>query len=411
MAFRAATTPPHIATLVFLTGTSVLTLNMFLPSLAHMAEDFGVDYGVMSLAIGGYLAISAVTQICIGPISDRFGRRPVILVGMAVFFLSSLLCAVTRDYHWFLFGRMMQSSATTGMALSRAVIRDQYDERESASKLALISTLMAVAPMMGPMIGGFLDSVFGWRSNFFLYSAAGAALFVLCWLDAGETHHRRSSSFGAQFREYPALLTSRRFWGYSICVALSVSTFHIFVTAAPLVAPSVFGMGTAELGMWMGSITLGFMIGTAITSRVSRTTPLTTMMIAGRGLAVLGVGLGGLLLWVGFVSEAVFFGAMILSGIGNGLTSPNASAGAISVRPQLAGSAAGLSSALIVGMGAVTTTVTGALVTRENGLLLTPALMVIASLLGLLAALYVRRVNRQEARLSAEDAALPDAAE
>lgn len=170
MAFRAATTPPHIATLVFLTGTSVLTLNMFLPSLAHMAEDFGVDYGVMSLAIGGYLAISAVTQICIGPISDRFGRRPVILVGMAVFFLSSLLCAVTRDYHWFLFGRMMQSSATTGMALSRAVIRDQYDERESASKLALISTLMAVAPMMGPMIGGFLDSVFGWRSNFFLLS-------------------------------------------------------------------------------------------------------------------------------------------------------------------------------------------------------------------------------------------------
>jgi len=401
MAFRAATTPPHLATLVMLTGTSVLTLNMFLPSLAHMAEDFAVDYGVMSLAIGGYLAISAVVQIIVGPLSDRYGRRPLVLVGMFVFFLASLLCALTTDVTWFLVGRMLQAASATGMALSRAAIRDQYDERESASKLALISTLMAVAPMMGPMLGGFLDAVFGWRANFFVYSALGAILFALCWLDAGETHHNRSASFGAQFREYPALVGSRRFWGYAFCVALSVATFHIFVTAAPLVAPAVFGMGTAELGMWMGSITLGFMIGAWISSRVSRRAELTTMMIVGRTVAVTGIGLGGLLLWAGVVNEAVFFGAMILSGVGNGLTSPNATAGAVSVRPKLAGSASGLSAALIVAMGAVTTTLTGWLVTEENGLLLIPGLMVGASLLGLAAALYVRQVNRQEAALAA----------
>ncbi|MDF1853902.1 multidrug effflux MFS transporter [Pseudooceanicola sp.] len=405
MALRAATTPPHIATLVLLTGSSVLTLNMFLPSLAHMAQDFGVDYGVMSLAIGGYLAMTAVTQIVIGPISDRYGRRPVVLVGMAVFFMASLLCTLTEDFHWFLFGRMMQSSAATGMALSRAAIRDQYDERESAAKLAVISTLMAVAPMMGPMLGGFLDSVFGWRANFAVYSASGAILFVLCWLDAGETHHNRSSSFGAQFREYPELITSRRFWGYSFCAALSVSTFHIFVTAAPLVAPAQFGMGTAELGMWMGSITLGFMIGTAITSRMSRSYPLTTMIIAGRVLAIVGIGVPGLILAAGYVSEPLFFGAMILSGIGNGLTSPNANAGSISVRPHLAGSASGLSSALIVATGAVVTTLTGSLVTKDNGLILVPVMMVIASVLGLLAALYVRRINRIEAQIGAQQAA------
>lgn len=401
MAFRAATTPPHITTLVLLTGTSVLTLNMFLPSLAHMAEDFEVDYGVMSLAIGGYLAISAVVQVIIGPLSDRYGRRPLVLVGMLIFFLASLLCAVTESFEWFLVGRLMQTASATGMALSRAAIRDQFDERESAAKLALISTLMAVAPMMGPMLGGFLDAVFGWRANFLLYALMGAVLFVLCWVDAGETHHNRSTSFGAQFREYPALVGSRRFWGYAFCVALSVSTFHIFVTAAPLIAPAAFGMGTAELGMWMGSITLGFMIGASISSRVSRRAELTSMMIAGRLLAVVGISAGGLLIWAGLVHEYVFFGAMILSGMGNGLTSPNATAGAVSVRPHLAGSASGLSSALIVGMGAVTTTLTGALVTEENGLLLVPGLMVGASVLGLIAALYVRRVNRQEAALAA----------
>ncbi|WP_375689702.1 multidrug effflux MFS transporter [Pseudooceanicola sp. LIPI14-2-Ac024] len=411
MAFAAAKTPPHLSTLVLLTGTSVLTLNMFLPSLAHMAEDFGVDYGMMSLAIGGYLAISAVVQIIIGPISDRYGRRPVVLVGMAIFFVASLICALTTDYHWFLVGRMMQSASATGMALSRAAIRDQYDERESASKLALISTLMAVAPMMGPMIGGFLDAVFGWRANFFVYALAGGILFVLCWVDAGETHHNRSSSFGAQFREYPALVGSRRFWGYAFCVALSVSTFHVFVTAAPLVAPSAFGMGTAELGMWMGSITLGFMIGASISSRLSRRAELTTMMIAGRLVATLGLMAGGLLLWAGYVSEPVFFGAMVMSGIGNGLTSPNATAGAVSVRPHLAGSASGLSSALIVGMGAVTTTLTGMLVTEANGLWLVPALMVAASVLGLAAALYVRHINLKEAQMAAEAAMAAQAAE
>jgi len=398
---RAATTPPHIATLVMLTGTSVLTLNMFLPSLGHMAEDFGVDYGLMSFAIGGYLMMTAVTQIVVGPISDRYGRRPVVLVGMVVFFLASLLCAVTRDVHVFLAARMFQSAATTGMALSRAAIRDQYDEREAAAKLALISTLMALAPMMGPMLGGFLDSVFGWRANFWLYSFLGACLFVICWLDAGETHHNRMSSFGAQFRAYPELLRSRRFWGYAVCAALSVGTFHIFVTGAPLVAPAAFGIGTAELGMWMGTITLGFMIGTGISSRISRNYPLTTMVIAGRLTAVVGIGVPCVVLAMGAESKWIFFGAMILSGIGNGLTSPNASAGALSIRPHLAGSASGLSSALIMVVGSIVSTLTGALVTETNGLVLVPALMVAASVLGLAAALYVRRVNRQEAELAA----------
>ena len=405
MALRAATTPPHIATLVMLTGTSVLTMNMFLPSLGHMAEYFQVEYGVMSLAIGGYLAMTALTQIVVGPISDRYGRRPVVLVGMAVFFAASMICALTTSFQWFLVGRMMQSATATGMALSRAAIRDQYDERESASKLAVISTLMAVAPMMGPMLGGFLDSVFGWRANFFVYAAGGAFLFVLCWVDAGETHHNRSASFGAQFREYPELLRSRRFWGYAFCAAFSVSTFHIFVTAAPLIAPVAFGMGTAELGMWMGSITLGFMIGTAISSRVSRNHPLSTMMIWGRSVATVGIAVPMVIMAAGYVSVPVFFGAMILSGVGNGLTSPNASAGAVSVRPHLAGSASGLSAALIVGMGAVTTTLTGAFVTEENGILLTPFLMVCACLLGLAAALYVRHVNRVEAAAARADTA------
>jgi DHA1 family bicyclomycin/chloramphenicol resistance-like MFS transporter len=397
---RAATTPPHLWTLILLTGNSVLTVNMFLPSLAHMSEDFGVSYGRMSLAVGGYLLITAFTQIIIGPLSDRYGRRPVILWGMAIFTLASVLCAVTRDFNLFLLGRVLQSASATGMALSRAVIRDQYDDRESASKMATVAMIMALAPMIGPTMGGLLDAAFGWRASFLLYTGLGLALFVLVWVDLGETHHHRSVTFGAQFREYPELFRSRRFWGYATCASFSVSTFHIFVSGAPLVVAAAFGMGPAKLGMFMGTITLGFVIGSGISSRVSKHSELSTMMIAGRLIAVIGLGLPALAIWMGYLSIPLFFGAMVLSGLGNGMTTPNANAGAMSIRPHIAGSASGLSSAMIVFVGAFATTFTGAVLTEEQGAWMLPAIMCLASVIGLVAALIVRAIDRQEARMA-----------
>ena len=395
---RPATTPPHLWTLILLTGNSVLTLNMFLPSLPHMAEDFGVTYGVMSLAVGAYLLMTAVTQLVIGSFSDRYGRRPVILIGLTIFTMASVVCALTETFAVFLTARLFQSASATGMALSRAIIRDQFDTREAASKMATVAMIMAIAPMLGPTIGGAMDSLLGWRANFFFYAAAGAALLVLCWVDLGETHHHRSATFGAQFKEYPELIRSRRFWGYALCAAFSVSTFHIFVSGAPLAVYAAFDMSSAQLGMFMGTITLGFILGSGLSSRISHNYQLSTVMIGGRLLAVIGLGLPAMILFGGYVAIPLFFGAMILSGMGNGLTTPNANVGAMSVRPHIAGSASGLSSALIVFVGAITTTITGALVTEENGVYIIPMLMCAASIVGLMAALSVRAIDLREGR-------------
>lgn len=394
----AAKSPPHLWTLILMTALSVLTLNMFLPSLPHMAEDFEVTYGVMSLAVGGYLLMTAVTQLIIGSLSDRYGRRPVILWGLAIFTVGSVVCAMTESFAIFLAGRLAQSASATGMALSRAIIRDMYDERESAAKMATVAMIMAIAPMLGPTLGGVLDSIFGWRANFVFYAFCGVAVFILAWVDLGETHLHKSANFGAQFREYPELFRSRRFWGYALCVAFSVATFHIFVSGAPLAVYAAFGMSSAELGMYMGTITLGFILGSGISSRISRYYQLSTMMIAGRVLAAVGLGIAALAIFAGFLSLPVFFGAMILSGLGNGLTSPNANAGAMSVRPHIAGSASGLSSAMVVFVGAIATTITGALVTEENGVFILPALMCAASVIGLFAALTVRAIDIREGR-------------
>ncbi|MGI3168081.1 multidrug effflux MFS transporter [Pseudooceanicola sp. C21-150M6] len=394
---RPATTPPHLATLILLTGNSVLTLNMFLPSLKHMAEDFGTSYGVMSLSVGAYLLMTAATQLVMGPLSDRYGRRPVVLAGMGIFTLASLVCALTGDITTFLIARMFQSASATGMALSRAIIRDQYDDRQAAAKMAHVAMIMAIAPMLGPAFGGLLDAVFGWRACFWVYTGAGVALTLLSYLDLGETNLRKSETFGAQFREYPELFRSRRFWGYAVCAAFSVSTFHIFVSGAPLVVAAAFGMGPAQLGAYMGTITVGFILGSGISSRISHRYQLSTVMIWGRSLAVLGLGIPALLILAGQLSIPLFFGAMVMSGLGNGLTTPNANVGAMSVRPHIAGSASGLSAALIVFVGAFTTTLTGAVVTEETGAFALPFLMCLASVVGLIAALSVRAIDRREA--------------
>ncbi|SHI61430.1 drug resistance transporter, Bcr/CflA subfamily [Ruegeria lacuscaerulensis ITI-1157] len=390
---RAAQTPPSLVTLVLATGLSVLSLNMFLPSLANMAVDFRADYALVNLSIAAYLAVSAVLQPILGPMSDRFGRRPVLLVCMTVFVAASLGCVLAESIWTFLGFRLMQAAVVGGSVLSAASIRDQFPPNEAASKLGYVAMAMALAPMLGPMLGGTLDMLFGWRAGFVFYTVAGAALLMLLWADMGETNHNRSATFAAQMREYPHLFRARRFWGYALCAAFSIGGFYSFITGAPLVAAAWFDLSPATLGLGIGIITGGFMAGNFVTGRIAARTRLTTMILAGRIIASVGPFCGLLLFLGGMGSVWVFFGSAIFVGFGNGLTNANASAGVMSVRPQLAGSAAGLSGALIVALGAVITSITGAAVSPENGPYLVRSMMAGSSFLGLLAVLYVRWVD------------------
>lgn len=393
---RPAQTAPHIVTLIFGTALSVLSLNMFLPSLARIGEDFQADYGLVNLSIAGYLAISAVLQLVMGPLSDRFGRRPVMLWSIMVFALASIGCALAESIWAFLGFRLLQGAVVAGQVISRAAIRDMHSAEEAASKLGYVSMAMALAPMLGPMLGGFLEMAFGWRAGFVLYTVLGLGMLALALGDWGETNTNRSATFGAQMRTYPELLTSRRFWGYSLCVAFSIGGFFAFITGAPLVAAAWFDLSPAMVGLGIGIITSGFMVGNFITGRVAGRVPLLTLIILGRISATLGP-LGGLFLFaVGQGSVPVFFGAAILVGFGNGLTIANASAGLMSVRPHLAGSASGLSGALSVALGAVITSLTGALVEPDLAPFTVMGIILCSSILALISALYVRWVDLRQ---------------
>lgn len=386
-------TPPHLITLILLTACSTLSLNMFLPSLANIANDLEADYAVVSIAVAGYLAIAAPIYLLVGPLSDRFGRRPVLLGAVLVFVLASLGCALASNIWVFLTCRLLQGGMIAGSALAMAIVRDTTSKEKAAGLLGYIAMAMALAPMLGPAFGGVLDSYLGWRANFYFYALAGFGLLVLCWFDLGETRPDSAAPTRVDYKALMMLGRDSRFLGFALCSAFSTGAFYIFVSGVPLVAQTAFGISTGQLGMFIGSITGGFMLGSFISGRFGPRFALTTMMLIGRSTACLGLSCGVLVILLGAETPLLFFGSTIFVGIGNGLTMPSSNSGAMSVHPHLTGSAAGLNGAMNVACGAVLTTISGAVLSLVPAPLMLISLMLLVSFVGLLAALFVRRLG------------------
>ncbi|MFV2033883.1 MAG: MFS transporter, partial [Halocynthiibacter sp.] len=219
--FLDRSTPPHISTLILLAGLSAMSMNIFLPSLPNMTEYFQTDYRLMQVSVALYLAVNAALQVVVGPISDRYGRRPVILWGTALFVAATLGTLYATSAEVFLVFRMGQAVIVTGLVLTRAVVRDMVPAEEAASMIGYVTMGMALVPMVSPLIGGVLDTLFGWKASFWLMAGIGVLLLWLAWADLGETATNRATSLGAQIRQYPELLMSPRFWGYCLSAAFT----------------------------------------------------------------------------------------------------------------------------------------------------------------------------------------------
>jgi DHA1 family bicyclomycin/chloramphenicol resistance-like MFS transporter len=382
-------TPPHIFTLVMLSGISALTMSVFLPSLNHMAEHFGVEYAVMQLAVSGYLLATALLQVVIGPVSDRFGRRPVVIWALVLFVVATLGCLVAPTAGLFLVFRMMQAAVAVGIVLSRAIVRDMVPQDQAASMIGYVTMGMALIPMVGPMIGGALDEVFGWRANFVFLAVAGVATLALVVADQGETIAGRGLGFAAQLRGYPELLTSPRFWGYAVCAALGSGAFFALLGGSSFVAGEVFHLSPFWTGLALGSPAVGYAAGNYISGRFVTGTGVNRMALMGTLVASAGLGLSLVLSIAGVMHPLVFFGFCVFLGLGNGMMLPAATAGLLSVRPQLAGTASGLGGAIMIGGGAAMAALAGALLTAETGAWPLQAMMFVSSALSVAAILSV----------------------
>lgn len=385
--------PPNIITVVLITGIAALSLNVILPSLPSIAADFDADYAVVATAVSGYLALTGILQLVLGPLSDRYGRRPVLLVTGAIFLAATAGCLVAPTIGVFLACRMAQSAVASGLVLSRAIVRDMVPPREAASLLGYVTMGMAVVPMIAPMVGGLLDETFGWRSVFLFSLISGAAVLALVWADLGETNARPSESLAAQFRQYPELLRSRAFWGYALTATFGSGVFYAFLGGAPWVASAVLGMSPSELGFYFGLPAVGYLVGNFFTGRYAMRVGLNGMMLAGGLVTAVGAAIVAVLFLSGAAGPIGFFSAMALTGVGNGLVLPTANAGVVSVKPDLAGSASGLAGGLMIGGGAVLSVAAGALVGSSAGAMGLAWLMLASAVLSVVATLDLRRGN------------------
>ena len=387
--FLDRTTPPHIATLILIAGISALNMSIFLPSLATMTEYFGTDYATMQLSVSGYLAATAVLQIFVGPISDKLGRRIVTLWAMAIFVIASIGTYVAPTVELFLACRMAQAVVATGIVISRAVVRDMVPQAQAASMIAYVTMGMALVPMFGPMIGGVVDQFFGWQSTFLLLVVCGIAVYALVYMDMGETLKAGGLSFTEQFRSYPELFKSPRFWGYALSAAFASGSFFALLGGASFVAGTVFGLSPMWSGIALGAPAIGYAFGNFLAGRYSVRVGINAMAAIGAVVIIVGLGASLALALAGYHHPLIFFGFCTFLGLGNGITLPNVTSGLLSVRPHLAGTASGLGSAMMVGGGAALAQVAGGLLDPQTGALPLQWLMFITAILALLSILFV----------------------
>jgi len=360
----SSASPGFIALLVAVSAVSPLGINIYLPSMPGMAVDFGVDFGAIQLTLSLYLLSVAVGQLFVGSLSDRFGRRPILLLGLGSFVVGTAVCLFAPSLDLLLAGRVLQAlGGCAGITLARAVVRDLYGQDQAASMIGYVTMGMALAPMLAPAIGGALDSVFGWRASFWFLLLFGAGTLVASARRLPETNRRRAptGAAGQLLRGYIRLAGIGRFWGYSLSSAFCSAVFFSFAAGASFVTIELMGRSPLEYGIYFGLVSLGYLVGNFFTARRVGHFGGDRLILAGSTLTLISVAAMTVALAAGLMHPVSIFLPMLFVGVGNGMVIPNGVAGAISVKPDMAGTAAGLSGCLQMGCGALAAPLVGAL--------------------------------------------------
>jgi DHA1 family bicyclomycin/chloramphenicol resistance-like MFS transporter len=287
---------------------------------------------------------------------------------LGMFVAGSAMAILAPTIEVLLAARVLQSFSAAGMVLARAIVRDTVASDEAASRIGYITMGMALVPMVAPVIGGLLEEIHGWQASFGAMLAFGLVAFTMAFLDLGETNRATTTGMAAQVRAYPGLLRLVPFWSYTLSMAFASGIFFVLVGAGPLVATAILGLSPSGYGLYFGLISLGYVIGNFLSGRYSRRLGTNAMTLYGNLVAASGVVIAFLLFASGLGSALSLFGPMTLVGIGNGMTMPNAGAGVVSVRPDLAGSASGLAGAFQLGTAATVSALAGIVVTPQTGI-------------------------------------------
>lgn len=328
--------------LVSVTFIGPLSIHLFIPAMPAVKEAFAVSTGMAQLTLSLEMLSMAFFTVAYGGLSDRFGRKRVLLSGLVLFTLGAASCMAAASLPMLLAGRILQGAgAGCGVVLARAIARDVYGQERVAQVIAYLTAAYVLGPMFAPPIGGQLTTLFGWRALFVLASVFGLVLIFAVLLAVPETRARKAAGPHGVFAGYRSLLRRRRFLGFMLQPGLMSAAFYTHATAASFLAAEHLGADASAIGLWFFAFPIGFMAGSFASGRIGASRSIEFMTILG---GVIGIANGVLLagwLYFGGVSMAALYIPGLFVSLAQGLSMPYAQAGAMAVDAELAGSASG----------------------------------------------------------------------
>lgn len=331
--------------LVALTAAAPVSLQIFLPTLPAMQQHFAVSTGVVQYTLTFSILANAFATLAYGPLSDHFGRRPVLIGGLAVFVAGSAFAIVAPDIGSMVVARIFQAAgAASGMVLGRAILRDLYDTEQAARAIAYLTMAMVVAPMIAPTIGAVLVDVAGWRSVFAALALFALAVFTWTWRRLQETRPRDGGDQAGVGLLQGAMLLVRQplFVSYNLQSTFAICTFFAFLAGATYYMVNILGRTATEYGLYFILVSASYMLGNFLSARLVRRLGIHRLITIGSALALAAILACVAIMLTGAWTPAALFVPMAGVAIGNGLSIPNAMAGAMSVNRSLAGTASGV---------------------------------------------------------------------
>lgn len=321
-----------------------LTLNILQPALPSMARQFG-ERDQVQLTLSLYILGMAMAQLFGGPLADRYGRRPVILIGLMIYTLASIAGYFAPSLPMLIVSRILQAfGATACLSLSRTIVGDISDRATTARLIAYVTMIMVIAPMAAPNIGAALDTHFGWRSIFLFCAIFGAIVLTAMWIWLFETRPpaMRGATYADVARRTWALACNPAFLRYAGLSSFASACFFIFLGASPHLVIEAMGRSTSEFGMWYIVLGVGYSLGNLTVARGTHLLGPERMMAVGNILLLIGVVIMLALSLVPVMHPAAVFVPAVLFTYGNGLVLPHSMGAAIQTDRSAGGAASGL---------------------------------------------------------------------